>query len=102
MLVSYSKASPYYGTPLIAGTQFLDVMTKRPITRLANDKLYTIDVIYNLRPDILAFDLYGNAALWWVFAARNPNSFKDPLFDFVTGNTIYLPSKATLTTDLGL
>jgi hypothetical protein len=98
--VSYSKSSPYYGTGLYGS--FLDLMAPRAITKLANDQLYTIDRVYHLRPDMLAFDLYKNAKLWWVFAARNPNSLKDPLFDFITGNTIYLPTLATLTKDLGL
>jgi hypothetical protein len=82
--------------------QFLDLMVNRPITKLASDKAYTIDRIYHLRPDLLAFDLYQDPALWWVFAARNPNALVNPLFDFVAGNTIYLPAKATLVSDLGI
>jgi hypothetical protein len=74
----------------------------RPISKQANDKLYQIDRFYHLRPDILAYDLYQKPSLWWVFAARNPNSIKDPLFDFVTGNLIYLPDKTSLYSDLGL
>ena len=98
--VTYSKSSPYYGTGLYGS--FLDLAVARPITKLANDKLYQIDRVYHLRPDMLAYDLYKDSKLWWVFAARNPNTLKDPLFDFVTGNTIYIPTKATLTKDLGL
>jgi hypothetical protein len=98
--VAYSKSSPYYGTAKY-GT-FLDVMAPRTITKLASDQLYQIDRVYHQRPDLLAFDLYKDTKLWWVFAARNPNVLKDPLFDFITGNTIYLPTKATLTKDLGL
>lgn len=100
MSAVYSKASPYFSTGLYG--QFLDIRINRPITKLASDNLYSIDQVYNLRPDLLAFDLYKDAALWWVFAQRNPNVLKDPLFDFVTGTTIYLPTLATLTTDLGL
>jgi len=51
---------------------------------------------------MLAFDLYGDSGLWWVFAARNPNTIEDPLLDFRAGTTIYIPNKATLTSDLGL
>jgi hypothetical protein len=98
--VAYSKSSPYYGTGLYGS--FLDLKVHRPITKLASDKLYQIDRVYHLRPDMLAYDLYKDSKLWWVFAARNPNSLKDPLFDFVTGNTIYLPEKSTLVKDLGL
>jgi hypothetical protein len=98
--VAYSKTSPFFGTGLYGN--FLDVSVKRKITKLASDKLYQIDRVYHLRPDLLAYDIYGDAALWWVFAARNPNTLKDPLFDFITGNTVYLPSKDTLVKDLGI
>ena len=100
MAVSYSKSSPYSATGLYG--KFLDLRVDRPIRKLATDKRYQIDRIYHQRPDMLAYDLYQNAALWWVFAARNPNALKDPLFGFVTGVIIYLPTKETLNKDLNL
>jgi len=100
MSAVYSKTSPYYSTGLYG--QFLDVMVDRPITKVSSDQLFIITQVYHLRPNLLAYDLYKNAALWWVFAGRNPNVLKDPLFDFVAGTTIYLPTLATLTSDLGL
>ena len=51
---------------------------------------------------MLAFDLYGDSGLWWVFRARNPNAFEDPLLDFRAGVTIYIPTKDTLISDLGI
>jgi hypothetical protein len=51
---------------------------------------------------MLASDLYGDSALWWVFAMRNPNVLKDPLFDFRAGVQIFIPKKATLQQDLGV
>lgn len=99
-MTTYSKSSPYYTTGKYG--QFLDLMVNRKITKLASDRQYTIDVVYHLRPDLLAHDLYQDSKLWWVFAARNPNALKDPLFDFVIGTTIYLPAKATLISDLGI
>lgn len=98
--VAYSKFSPYSKTKLFG--QFLDVMVPRNITQLKSDKSYTIAKIYDHRPDLLAYDLYGDTRLWWVFAMRNPDVLKDPLFDFAVGNTISLPDKATLFTDLGI
>lgn len=98
--VSYSKSSPYYSTELFGS--FLDVLTFRPITKISTDVVYTIDIMYKHRPDLLAFDLYGRADLWWVFAARNPNVLKDPLFDFVPGTTIFIPNENTIKSDLGL
>lgn len=99
-LSKYSKSSPYYKTKKFGN--FLDVMINRSITKLADDVLYEIDNFYNLRPDLLAADLYGDSLLWWVFAQRNPDVLTDPLFDFRAGARIYLPKKSTLEQDLGV
>lgn len=101
MTVEYSKASPYFSTNLFGG-KFLDLMVYRDIDKQPDDVSFTINNIYNLRPDLLAFDLYGDAALWWVFRARNPNVLEDPIFDFQAGVTIMIPKKTTLVDNLGL
>jgi hypothetical protein len=100
MSVKYGKTSVYYGTGLYGN--FLDVREPRNITKRADDVYYTIDKVYQNRPDLLAYDLYKDSTLWWVFAARNPNVLRDPLFDFVAGVSIYIPKKTTLDQDLGL
>lgn len=98
-MTQYKSTSPYYNT---AVTDFyLAPMVNRPIPKLVDDIQFTITETYNLRPDLLAFDLYGESGLWWVFAQRNPNTLQDPLNDFVTGKTIYLPKQATLKQVLG-
>jgi hypothetical protein len=51
---------------------------------------------------MMAYDLYGDPRLWWVFAQRNPNTLVDPINDFVTGLKIYLPSGDNVRTALGL
>lgn len=99
--MSYPKTSPYHTTTVVNG-QFLDVMNSRPIPPNTQDAFWTITPVYNMRPDLLASDLYGDSKLWWVFAERNPNTLKDPLFDFTTGKKIYIPKKETLSTALGL
>jgi hypothetical protein len=48
---------------------------------------------YNRRPDKLAYDLYGDAKLWWIFALYNRNNIQDPIHDFITGLTILIPNK---------
>ena len=98
--VTYSTTSPYAETSTFGN--YLDVMTNRPIAKRIDDVLYEIDSVYNLRPDMLAHDLYGDSRLWWVFAQRNPNVLKNPLFDFRAGARIYIPKKATLQSDLGV
>ena len=98
----YTAASSYYGTPTFDNNQFLDLLNYRAIPKLTNDMLFTIPPQYENRPDLLAFDLYGDPTLWWVFAARNPNTLIDPLWDFTANTTIYLPQKATLQSTLGI
>lgn len=98
--VQYSKTSPYYGTAEFGN--FLDIHVDRPIPKLSADVLYSIDAVYANRPDLLANDLYGDSALWWVFAARNPNVIQDPIFDFTAGTVIYIPKKETITSALGI
>lgn len=100
MALEYKKNSPYYKTGVYGN--FLDILALRRVRKLESDVSYTIDKAYQNRPDLLAHDLYGDAGLWWVFAIRNPNIIKDPVFDFRSGVTIKLPRKETLTADLGL
>ena len=96
----YSKTSPYYTTDTYGN--FLDVMSYRSIPALVDDVVYTIDTIYEYRPDLLAYDLYNDAKLWWVFAVRNPNVLKNPLLDFRSGIAIQIPKKTTIMSALGL
>lgn len=98
--IKYSKTSPYSGTSTFGN--FLDILSYRSITKKEDDVTYVIDKVYQYRPDMLAHDLYGNSALWWVFAVRNPNVLRDPLFGFRAGTTIYIPKKETLVADLGI
>ena len=97
---TYSATSPYYNTGF---TQYyLDLMINRPIPKSVDDEYVTISAVYNLRPDMMAYDLYGDPRLWWVFAQRNPNTLVDPINDFITGQKIYLPSGDNVRTALGL
>jgi len=44
---------------------------------------------------LLAYDLYGNSKLWWVFAQFNQDKLKDPVVDFLPGLEIQVPTKFT-------
>jgi len=69
---------------------------------MENDDLtFTINLTYQYRPDLLAYDLYGSPTLWWVFYQRNPNTLTKPPFDFAADTFIYLPKISTLKTALG-
>lgn len=97
-----TQSSPYYNTPVVDNS-YLDFMEYRPITQDPNDVYYEIKAVYQYRPDLLAYDLYGDARLWWVFAQRNPNLLgPDPYFNFKAGIGIYVPNIKNLRTDLGI
>lgn len=100
MAVNYNKTSPYANTNFYGF--FLDVAALPEVPIVASDVAYQIDVIYKHRPDLLAYDLYGDQNLWWVFAMRNPNVIQDPIYDFEPGVIIYIPQKQNLVTALGL
>lgn len=99
MSVKYSNLSPWYNTSVIR--DYLDVLSIRPVPAEADDYLYTIEPQYTYRPDLLAYDLYGNKELWWVFIQRNLDVLQDPVFDFVPGTQIYLPKNTSLKEVLG-
>ena len=99
-MATYSRTSPYFGTQMWG--KFLDIWSSKTIRSDVTDVVYQIDVIYNNRPDLLANDLYQDSSLWWVFAIRNPDVIKDPVFDFKTGNIIYVPTKAVIQKSLGI
>ena len=98
-MAQYDATSPYYETGY--NQFFLEVMVNRPIPKETDDISFTINTTYQYRPDLLAFDLYGNASLWWVIYQRNPNTLQAPPMDFAVGTQIYLPKITTLKTALG-
>lgn len=100
MAALYSSSSPWYNTPIIRDQ--LSILSIRPVSAEVDDYLYTIESQYAYRPDLLAFDLYKDHKLWWVFIQRNLDVLQDPIFDFVAGVQIYIPKPTSLTRALGL
>ena len=98
-MASYDATSPYFATGY--SQFFLDVMENRPIPKENDDRVMIINQTYQYRPDLLAFDLYDNSTLWWVFYQRNPNTLIAPPLDFRIGVQIYLPKITTLRRVLG-
>lgn len=99
-MANYNTSSPYYATGY---SQFyLDAMVNRPIPRETDDLEFEINQTYQYRPDLLAFDLYQDAGLWWVFYQRNPNTLTAPVIDFTAGKKIFLPKISVLQQALGI
>lgn len=100
MAVQYSNDSPYSSTGTYS--YYLDILNPRRVPVASDDVLHTLTKVHEYRPDLLAYDLYNNSNLWWVFQARNPNAIEDPIWDFRAGLKIYIPKKSALVTALGL
>jgi len=91
---SYSNFSPYYKTTEVNG--HLDILSLRDIPAASDDVLFEVTQTYSLRPDLLAYDLYNDSRLWWVFAVRNKDIIQDSTYDLVAGQRIYIPSLPNL------
>jgi len=100
-MASYPSTSPWNRTPFQGATN-LGILAIRPVPEAGNDVLYKVEPQYHHRPDLLAYDLYGSSKLWWVFAQRNMNTIKDPIFDLISGVEIYLPQGPDLRELLGI
>jgi hypothetical protein len=72
---------------------YLDV---NDLTKLQKSRFDKIEPKFSKRPDLLAHELYGTVRLWWVFALRNPDLLIDPIEDFASGLSIYIPTKETI------
>lgn len=96
----YRPTSPWKDTPI--ENNYLTVLRIRPVSSESDDYLYTIETQYTHRPDLLAYDLYEDSKLWWVFTQRNMNVIQDPIYDFVAGTKIYIPKGNSLKQILGL
>ena len=101
MEAKYSATSPYGQTGFDA-EDHLGYFKIRPIPSQSDDFLYTVEPQYNHRPDLLAYDLYSDPKLWWVFAQRNMDVLIDPVYDLIPGTQIYIPQGPQLRSLLGI
>jgi hypothetical protein len=80
---------------------YLDVLNFIDIPLEVDDIEFEITNLYMHRPDLLAYDIYGDSQLWWVFAVRNKDVLRDPVYDFVPGQRIFLPKLETIKNAVG-
>lgn len=99
-MATYTRYSPYYKTR--QNNLYLELLKIRPVPAESSDFQYIIQAQYKNRPDLLAYDVYGNSKLWWVIVQRNLEVLKDPIYDFEPGVVIYLPKKSNLEKYLGV
>jgi hypothetical protein len=98
-IISYPANSPYFSTPQLSWR--IDRWAFRYIPPNSGDTQVTLQIQHQYRPDKLSYDLYSTPSYWWVFAVRNPFLRSDPVWDFVAGLTIEVPTLDYLRRILG-
>lgn len=87
--MAYKNNSVYRSTPLTR--RQLDIY-QPPVKKNINDaKKITVSAKYHGRPDLLAYDLYGDGQLWWIFVIYNMDKLVDPLKDLKAGMELIVP-----------
>lgn len=62
----------------------------------STDYIIVISKKYEHKPGLLAYELYGDENLKWVFRYFNNNKINDIIFDFKEGLNIVVPTKQRL------
>ena len=92
-MATYRTDSLYRDTK-ITNNQYLNELTIDNIdVKNTTTKTITLNEKYDEKPDLLAYDLYGNAKLWWVFGLFNQDELVDPILDFKAGLKIKVPAR---------
>ena len=92
-----AQQSAYRSDSFYASTQtidfYLDIWDSNVSLSTEGDTEIEIKTKYNLRPDLMAFDMFGSPNYWWVFALKNKDKLIDPVEDFKAGIIITVPSQ---------
>jgi hypothetical protein len=97
--IVYPTNSPYQATGQTSW--HIGRFVFRPVPPDAGDTPFPLRQQHQYRPDRLSQDLYGTPAYWWVFCVRNPFLRGDPIWGFVSGLTIMVPTLSHIQRVLG-
>jgi len=95
-MADFKRTSFLKNAKSLNGGQFLGLNSLPSVPASKKDRAYVIEQMFDERPDLLAYSLYGNSNYFWVFALRNPDIIKDPIRDFKAGTAIILPGEDTV------
>jgi hypothetical protein len=87
-MAKYNNTSMYRNTPMNA--KYLGNYVP-PITLTNDTKTITVESKYKHRPDLLAFDLYGDASVWWIFTLFNRDNIVNPMYDLEPEMKLIVP-----------
>lgn len=94
----HKPSSPYRLTEV--KDFYLDLWEPVEVEPQEDDTMVIIAAAHNERPDKLSYSLYGTPGLFWIFWMRNKDVIIDPIYDFTSGKTIYVPSKEYVTKNI--
>ena len=97
--INYPSNSPYSNTP--QSSWAIGRYLHKEIPPDSGDTEFPLQARHTYRPDTLSFELYGTPAYYWVFCVRNPWLRADPIWSFVAGETIIVPSAAHVNSVVG-
>lgn len=89
--MAYKRTSHLRQTPINRGYTDLYVPPIQPDFNYTEE--FEITQKYVKRPDLLAYELYGESDFWWVFPLYNKNLIVDPINDFTLGKIILVPTR---------
>lgn len=89
-MTKYDSRSPYAKTPIDG--QFLDHYVHRKVPGASKgDRVMEVSLRWHHRPDLMAYDLYGDARYWWVIPVRN--GLEDLTFGVEYGKKLFVPPR---------
>jgi hypothetical protein len=93
MAVKYKSSSNYSDT--VQTYKYLDLYNPKLNINNLSQETYELEIEnkFDRRPDLLAFELFKDANLWWVLVHYNRDLLKDPINDFRAGLNIVVPKK---------
>ena len=89
--MAYKKTSHLRRTPIIDG--YTDLYVPPLVPDFTRVDEFEITQQYVKRPDLLSYDLYGDAKFWWLFVLYNKNQIVDPINDMTLGKRILVPRR---------
>lgn len=89
--MAYKRTSHLRATTVTNG--YTDIYVPPLVPDFSKTTVFEITQKYVNRPDILAYELYGDAKFWWIFPLYNKNSIVNPINDFTLGLRINIPSR---------
>lgn len=98
--VNYSKSSQYFFTNQTSWC--LNLLELRIIDQDPSDIEYILGSEYENDPYKLAYDLYKDDKLWWIFCVLNPDILIDPIYDMKPNIIIRIPTSDRVKTTLGI